>query len=100
MADRKLFPNSVTALPDEGLTPNGLVVHAAEPDQRTKTMTLLFAVGVPPDARAELEERVAKGEVIPPAEITQKYASSEADLEALTKWLQNEGFSIEQVSSD
>ena len=98
MADRKIFSNSVIALPDHaGITERGLMVNAAEPQHREDSMTLLFSLEIPPDAQAELEERVAKGEVIPPEELKRKYSADPAKLES---WLKSEGFKIVQTTPD
>jgi kumamolisin len=101
MSDRKIFQNSVTPLPvQEGLTPNGLMVNAAAPEHRDEEMTLLFSLEIPREAQADLEAKVARGEVVPPEEIQKNYSADPADLEALTSWLKEEGFEIKQVSDD
>ena len=64
MADRKVFRDSVTPLPDQaGITEHGLMVQAAEPQHRAETMTLLFSMAISQDAQAQLKARVAKGEI-------------------------------------
>jgi kumamolisin len=101
MSDRKIFQNSVTPLPpQEGLTPSGLMVNAATPEHRDTEMTLLFSLEIPPEAQAELEAKVARGEVVPPDEIQKNYSADPADLEVLTSWLKEQGFEIKQVSGD
>ncbi len=99
MADRKVFQDSVTPLPEQhGLTRNGLMVNAAGTEQEDEIMTILFSLAVP--AQAELEERVAKGEVVPLAELQKKYVPDANDREALIAWLKGQGFQITQVSPD
>jgi kumamolisin len=101
MSDRKVFPDSVTPLPPEpGLAVHGLLLRAAAPDNRKETMTVLFSLAIPPAAEANLEARVARGEVVPPGELQKDYAANKADLAALVSWLKAQGFTIEQVSKD
>lgn len=101
MSNRKLFPESVTPLPDPaGPTPNGLIVHAVEPDHRDEHMTVLFSLAMPANSQAQLEEKVAKGEVISPQELSQSYAADPADVDRLTAWLKAQGFEIDQVTPD
>jgi kumamolisin len=101
MSDRKVFHDSVTPLPDQpGLTQHGLMVNAAGPEHRDETMTLLFSLAIPQEAQAELEQRVARGEVVPFEELQKNYGPSAADIAALVSWLKAEGFQITQVSQD
>ena len=101
MADRKVFQDSVTPLPEQtGLTHNGLMIHAAAAEHRDEEMTILFSLALSPQAQTELEERVAKGEVVPPAELEKSYTPNSADRAALTDWLEKQGFEITQVSKD
>ena len=101
MSNRKVFENSITPLPDQaGLTPHGLMVHAAEPEHRAEPMTILFSLGIPDDAQARLEEMVAKGEVVPPEELNRTYAAAPANVDGLTAWLKSQGFEIVQVAPD
>ncbi|OLE53673.1 MAG: hypothetical protein AUG51_12495 [Acidobacteria bacterium 13_1_20CM_3_53_8] len=101
MADRKVFQDSVTPLPEQsGLTHNGLMINAAEPEHRDEMMTVLFSLAIPPQAQAQLEERVARGEVVPLAELQKDYTPSPASRESLVGWLKKEGFEIMEVSDD
>src|SRR5262245_36699022 len=100
MADRKVFTDSVTALPDQGPTAHGLMVNAAKPENRKEKMTLLFSVSIPAASQAELEKRVASGEVVPVQELNKKYAPDAADIKNLVSWLKNQGYKITQVSKD
>jgi hypothetical protein len=63
MSNRKLFPESITQLPDAGLTPHGLLVHNAEAPQLAEPMTALFSFKMQPDVQANLEEKVANGRI-------------------------------------
>src|SRR6185312_16034460 len=95
MPDRKVFLDSVTPLPDQtGLTHNGMLVAAAMADHKSENMTVLFSLAIPKDSQAELEARVARGEVVPLDELQQKYKPETADVAALEKWLKEQGFEI------
>jgi kumamolisin len=101
MAARKVFEDSVTPLPDEpGPTPRGLLVQAATPDTREEEMTVLFSLEIPPDDEKDLEERVARGEVVPAEELQKRYAPDAGDREKLVKWLKAQNFDVTEVSSD
>jgi kumamolisin len=101
MADRKVFQDSVTPLPEQsGLTHNGLMIKAAEPEHRDEKMTILFSLALPPQAQAQLEERVARGEVVSLAELKKDYVPNAADRKALVAWLKKRGFEITHVSDD
>jgi kumamolisin len=101
MSDRKVFQDSVTPIPEEkGITTNGLMINAAKPEHRDEVMPILFSLALPPQAQAQLEERVAKGEVVPLAELQKDYTATPADREALVAWLKKQGFEISQVSDD
>lgn len=99
MADRKMFPDSVTELPAEtGVTKNGLIVNKAKADTRNHKMDLLFSLQVP--AKDDLEKRVAAGEVVPADELNSKYSPKPSDVEALKKWLTAQGFKVTGQSQD
>jgi kumamolisin len=100
MADRKVFTDSVTPLPEQGTTPHGLVVNAAKPEQQKETMTLLFSIAMPESSQAELEKRVAKGEVVSLDELNKKYAPDATDIKKLTSWLKSQGYKITHVPKD
>src|SRR5271165_4232000 len=97
--DRKVFTDSVIALPEEaGVTKNGLIVNQAKLENRNETMELLFSLDMP--SQQELEQRVAKGEVISVDELNKKYAPKASDVDALKKWLAEQGFKVTGQSSD
>jgi kumamolisin len=101
MADRKVFQDSVTPLPkQEGLAHNGLMLSAVKPEHRDEKMTILFSLAPPPEAQAQLEKKVARGEVVSPSELQKGYAPSANDRKALVAWLKKEGFKISEVSAD
>jgi kumamolisin len=101
MSERKVFHDSVTPLTNQpGPTAHSLLVNAAKPEHRDETMPLLFSLSIPEDAQAQLEERVAKGKVIPYDELQRDYAPDPANVEALLAWLKEQGFQITKVSDD
>jgi kumamolisin len=101
MVARKVFADSVTPLPDEpGPTPRGLMVAAALPDTRDEQMTILFSLDTPPDKEADLEQRVANGEVISPAELEKNYAPDPGERDKLITWLKSQNFDVADVSPD
>src|SRR2546421_5419595 len=101
MSERKVFQDSVVPLPHEGThAPLGLVVQAAEAPNLAEPMKVHFSFATPDAARAELEARVAAGEVVSPEEQAQKYEPAAADISALKKWLETEGFQITHVAPD
>jgi kumamolisin len=75
------------------------MVQAAKPEHQDEEMTVVFALSIPPAAQAELEEKVAKGEVIP-EELRKKYTPNPKDIESLVSWLKTQGFTIVKVSAD
>ena len=101
MAERTVFHDSVTPLPDKpGAAPRGLIVAAAEPDTRNEQMTVLFSLEIPSEKTAELEERVARGEVVSPDDLQRDYVPNAADRDKLVKWLKTQGFDVTGVSHD
>jgi kumamolisin len=96
---RKLFQNSVIPLPaQEGLTPQGLFVDKAEADKEEK-MKLVFSLSIPPEAEADLETRVAKGEVLS-ADQRKKYQPDRKEVDTLVSWLKSQGFENVELSPD
>src|SRR6476646_2671164 len=93
MTERKVFEDSITPLPDEpGPTPRGLIVQAAEPDTREEEMTVLFSLEIAPDDEKDLEERVARGDVVPAKEMQKRDVADAGDREQLVKWLKAQNF--------
>jgi len=99
MGDRKVFNDSVTPLPDQvGPAPHGLMVNAAKPEDRDQTMSILFSLAMPANKQAELEDKVAKGQVVSPQELKNNYIPNAADTNALVSWLTQQGFKDVTVS--
>ena len=101
MNGRKVFHDSVTPLPSQlGPTPQGLLVQSTQPENLNERMTVLFSLGLPQDALAELEERVANGETVSADELQKNFSPKEMDINALSKWLHAQGFTDVEVSKD
>jgi kumamolisin len=99
--DRKVFANSVTPLPaTEGPTHLGLMVAAAQPEDRKELMTVVFSLSIPDSAQAQLQQMVAQGKVVSPKEMSKNFSADPADSKALASWLKSEGFKIEKISAD
>src|SRR5450631_1926730 len=101
MSERKLFQDSVTPLPaTPGLTPEGLMVNALTPQHPDETMNVHFSLSIAADVQSQLEEKVAKGETVPPEELDKLYNVKPADKDALLTWLKANGYSITHASRD
>jgi kumamolisin len=99
MKARKVFANSIVPLhAEQGLTLNGLMVNAATAEDKREKLTLHFSLKTP--NQDELEERVAKGEVISPEELKKKYSPSQASRKKLEAWLEKEGFEVLDAEHD
>jgi kumamolisin len=100
MSDRKIFQDSITPLPAEpGITPDGLVVNAATPGP-DETINVHFSLSIAPDVQAQLEQKIAKGEVVPVEEVNKLYNAKPADKDALVSWLKANGYEITHISQD
>src|SRR4051812_31093239 len=98
MSERKVFHDSVVPLPHEGVhDPLGLVVQSAAAPNLVEPMTVHFSFAVPTEA--ELEKRVEEGDVIPITE-QNRYLPPAEEVATLKNWLETQGFTITQVSSD
>ena len=100
MVERKVFHDSVVPIPVEsGPAPHGLMVQPASSEHQDEKMTLHFSLALPEQVEADLEAKVARGETVPAAELS-GYGAQKADADALTAWLETQGFDIESVSAD
>jgi kumamolisin len=94
MNDRKIFQDSVVAIPtDRGLTIHGMMVNAATAEHKSEKMTLHFSFSLPPEAKAKLEDLVARGKTVSPEEM-RSYAPAKEDIDKVAAWLKGEGFKI------
>ena len=100
MVERKVFHDSVVPIPVElGPAPHGLMVQPASSEHQDEKMTLHFSLALPEQVEADLEAKVARGETVPAAELS-GYGAQKADADALTAWLETQGFEIQSVSGD
>jgi kumamolisin len=101
MSERKVFQDSVTPLPAQpGITPEGLMVNAMTPERPDETLNVHFSLNIANDVQAQLEQKVAKGEVVPAEELDKLYTAKPADTQALLSWLTANGYKITQTSRD
>lgn len=89
---RKVFANSVTPLPLQAGP------HVAAVAHDTDTMQVLFSLPIPPDAKARLEAKVARGEVVSPQELERDYSAKGADADKLVAWLKGQGFEVTHIT--
>ncbi len=82
-----------------GLTSEGLMVStaSAQPDE---TLTLHFSLALAPGAEKQVEERVAKGEIIPQAELDKMFTAKPEETQKVVSWLKANGYQVTQTSSD
>jgi len=94
-APRKVFANSVTPLP---LVRGAHVERAVDASHDNDTMQVLFSLPIPPDAKARLEAKVARGEVVSPQELERDYSANAADADKLVTWLKDQGFDVTHIA--
>jgi kumamolisin len=100
MDEHKVFHDSVVPIPvPSGPAPHGLMVQQASSEHRDERMTLHFSLALSPEAEAELEARVARGETVAAGELS-GYGAMKADADALAAWLTGQGFEIGSISAD
>jgi kumamolisin len=98
MADRKIFQDSITPLPEDGVSPLGLVVNQTRGVDKGQDMNLIFSLNMDPALQKELEDKVASGQTVPPAELKQKYVPDPKNIDMLVTWLKTQGFTITRIS--
>ena len=95
---RKAYANSVTTIPvQQGIAPQGFIVHATEPINKQQEMTVLFSLSIPAAAETDLEAKVAGSHVLSPDQ-QKNYQADASDVNQLVSWLKPQGFEIVQVS--
>ena len=101
MEPRKVFHDSIMPLPEaEGQTEDGLLVQSAPTPPTGDLMTIHFALAIPADAHAKLEEAIASGKTVAAGDLQSSYAAAQSDTDALTTWLKEQGYTVEFVSPD
>lgn len=99
MKGRKIFQDSITPLPDkEGLTPQGFMMNFAGPEDKAQIMRVVFSLSMPKELEETLEQKVARGEVVAPAELQKTFVPAAKDVSKLVNWLKRQGYSDVQVS--
>jgi kumamolisin len=99
MANRKVFPDSITPLPDDlAPTPLGLIVNRTREVDRSQEMNLVFSLNMDPALQKELEDKVAAGQTVAPDELKRKYVPDQHNVGALVNWLKTQGFTITRIS--
>jgi kumamolisin len=100
MPERKFFADSIIPLPRQShVAPLGLLLHDIAPEHRQEKMTLLFSLSPGEAAQRTLEQKVAKGEVVAPADLA-AYGAEQAKFDALVGWLKGAGFDIVHTTPD
>jgi kumamolisin len=100
MNDRKVFHDSVTPLPpQQGLTPQGLLIQEATAQNRSERMPVLFSLSLSDKARDDLEAKVERGETVSPNEL-RKAAPDASHVDKLVDWLKKNGYSDVEVAKD
>src|SRR5580698_2703495 len=99
MANRKVFPDSITPLPDDqGVSPLGLAVDRTREVDKGQKMDLAFSLNMDPSLQKELEDMVAAGQTVAPDELKRKYVPDQQNVDALVNWLKAQGFTITRIS--
>jgi len=88
MEKRKVFPDSISPLQGQ----------PGKPADPSLQLPLLFSLSIPAGAQKELEEKVAAGKVITPAELKTKYGPDPTEVNRLVDWLKGQGFVITGIS--
>ena len=92
------YSNSIISLDRLKWQSMGLHVAAVEPVDLTQTMELHFWLKTP--NIEELKARVAKGELISPDEMKNKYFGSSSNYDELITWLKQQGLEITGTTPD
>jgi kumamolisin len=75
----------------------GINVQAISPDRQSK-LEIQISLGM--RNVSEMQQRVAKGEIIPETDLDKLYRPPASDYEALVAWLKEQGFEITQTTAD
>jgi kumamolisin len=96
-ANQITFPGSIkevaTVAPALTLQAAPTLVRS-ELTQAEKQAPVEFSVSFKMRELAHLQERISKGEIIPPDEMAAKYYPTEADYRQMTEWLTSQGFTL------
>jgi kumamolisin len=76
------------------------VTLSSKLDENSRNKTLVLHFSLTTENVRELQERVAKGQIVPPDEMAEKYSGSAANAKKLSTWLKSQGFKIIETSED
>ncbi|HEX9271956.1 MAG TPA: protease pro-enzyme activation domain-containing protein [Candidatus Binatia bacterium] len=88
-----MFTNSIVPLPAQ----QGFTVQAIRPDE--KQNELEFQISLETPNLSDLEQRVAKGEILSETDI-EKYRPKSSDYDAIIAWLKDQGFEITRTNGE
>jgi kumamolisin len=93
--ERKVFKNSVVAIPPH----LSLNAEPTTDEHKDDTMQLLFSLELPQELQKDLEQRIAKGEVLTATDM-ERYSIPKETYQKLESWLKDQGFKISRTSKD
>ncbi len=93
--DFKRFDNSIVTS-----FPSGRQPVVAQLNENVLERSLVLHFSLKTANLQELEARVAKGEIISPAEMKEKYSGNVTNFDSLVTWLKKQGFKITNTSED
>jgi kumamolisin len=98
-ADRITFSGSIKEValvqPQFASSASSMVVRSVLSQSETEA-TIPFSVPLKMRGLAELQERIAEGQIIAPDEMAAKYYPTAADYKLVVDWLITQGFAVEQ----
>src|SRR3984957_2266652 len=99
MANKKIFADTISPPPEDMLpTPLGVVLNKAKSVDKSQAMHLIFSLNMDPALQKDLEDKVASGQTVSPAELKQKYVPDQTNTDTLVTWLKAQGFTITRIS--
>ncbi|HYY28843.1 MAG TPA: protease pro-enzyme activation domain-containing protein, partial [Chthoniobacterales bacterium] len=93
------FQNSVVQVPTQPTTKGAILVRDTLTSAESQS-ALEFSVVLKMPNFAELKDRIARNEIISPAEMAAKYLPAAADYQRVAQWLTSQGFSIKPATQD
>ena len=76
------------------------MVNMPVQDHKKDKLDVLFSLAIPEEARAKLEARVLKGEVVEPNDLAKNYSPKPEDVKVLVDWLKGEGLEVTHTTPD
>jgi kumamolisin len=97
---RKSFPKSILPLPSQpGTVHNGMLINAMAQHHSEERMDVTFSLAVPDQVQTQLEQYIEQGKTAP-EDLQRRLAADPEEVKRVSAWLQQEGFRIEETSSD